>query len=107
MIPIFQQFRTMTANDTADMYTIVAYANMISNGILMPIMLLTIFMVSLLGMVFYGRPFHRALLFSSFICSILGILLVIMNMLNVNYVYLAFLMTGIGLVWSRLSEGQS
>ena len=100
-------FTPLTANDTSDWYNMFVYANNISDGIFMPIMLLTIFFIALIGSVFSGRPFHRALTFSSFICSILGILMAIMGMINVNWVYFLFFLTGIGLVWSKLAEGQS
>lgn len=96
-----------TIGSDTSMLGITQSANNIANGILMPLVLLTIGIISLIGMTFTGRSFPRSLLFSSFICSILAILLVLMNMLSVNYMYFAFFLTAVGLVWVRLTEAPS
>jgi hypothetical protein len=79
----------------------------VSNFILMPVMLLVIFFISAIGMVFSGRSISRAITFSGFICSILGIVLSILGMLSTQYMYFCFFITGVGLIWTRLSEAPS
>lgn len=100
-------FKTLTQNDSKDMYTLLSASNNISSGILFPIMLLVIFVISLLGSVVSGRPIHRSLVYSSFICSILAILMVIMNWLSPSYMYFLFLICSISLIWTKLSESYS
>lgn len=93
-------------NDTT-IYGLTESANNISGGILMPLMLLTIGVIALLGTVFSGKNFFRGVLFAGFICSILSIILVLMNMLNINYMYLCFFLTAVGLVGVRFTEAPS
>jgi hypothetical protein len=102
-----ETYRLMNDSDTQDMFTIFKYANDVSGEILMPIMLAVVFFIALLGSVFSGKPISRGLTFASFVCSILGMLLVIMHMLSVNWMYFAFFLTGIGVIWTWLSESLS
>lgn len=98
-----------TINDTigTDTYGIFANANSISNGILMPSILLTIGLISLIGFTFVSKSVARGLTYAGFLCSVLSIPLVLMSMLNTDYMYFAFFITGIGVVWIRLSEAPS
>jgi len=100
-------FKTLDANSTKDMYTILTFSNNASDGIFMPIMLLVIFSISLIGSVIQSKSFFRGLTISSFICSILSILMVIMNWLAPTYMYFAFFMTACGLIGTKLSESFS
>ena len=100
-------FKTLNNSDTTDMYTLMSAANSISDNIFMPIMLLVIFLVATIGSILTGKPIHRALVYSSFICSILSILMVIMSWLATTYMYFAFLMLAVSLIWTRLSEAYS
>jgi len=97
-------YPVMNDSDGTDFYTLSDYAQRVSSGILFPFLLLTIFIISMIGMVSTGKSFSRSLTFSGFICSIFSILLVVMNWLNVQYMYLAFFITGVGLIGVRLSE---
>ena len=100
-------FQTLSGNDTDNLYTLMNASNTISGNIFMPIMLLVIFMVWVLGSVASGRPIHRSVLYGSFFCSILSILMVIMNWLSVGFMYFAFFMTAVGIIWVWLSEAAS
>ena len=100
-------YPVMNGSDGTDFFTITSYANTVSKGILMPAILLIIFTVSLAGTTYTGRSFWRGLIFSGFLCSILSVMLVIMNLLNPNYMYLAFILTGFGVVGTLLSEAFS
>lgn len=100
-------FRVLNTSDTGDMYQLMSSVNSISDNIFFPIMLLVIFVISLLGSVVSGRPVHRSLVYSSFICSILSILMVIMNWLAPTYMYFLFFLTAVSLIWTKLAESFS
>jgi hypothetical protein len=100
-------FKTLTTNDTKDMYTLMNASNTMSDGLLMPVVLLSICMVWILGSVSSGKSIARSVLYSAFIGSILSILMVLMNWLSINYMYFAFFMTAAGLIWVWLSEAPS
>ena len=90
-----------------DMYGIANLAQTISGGILFPLILLTIFFITLIGMAFSGKSVFRGITYAGLICSVLSILLVLMNFLNRDYMYLCFLITGIGILGVRLTEAMS
>jgi hypothetical protein len=100
-------FKTLNVTDTADIQTLMGAANTISDNILMPLMLLTIYLVLFLGSIFSGKPIHRSLIFGSFVCSILAVLMVIMNWLAVNYMYFTFFMLAVGVIWTYMAEAYS
>jgi hypothetical protein len=102
-------FTTLNTNGTGsgDVYQLMTSANTISDGLYMPVMLLVIFLVWVLGSVSIGKPIARSILFASFMCSVLSILMVIMNWLSVNYMYFAFFMVAVGIIWTWLSEALS
>lgn len=94
-------------NQSLDIYGVSAYAHQISNNVLFPMILLGIFFIILLGTIFSGNTFFRGLTFAGFACSVLSIILVLMNFLNRDYMYLCFLITGVGLLGLKLSESYS
>lgn len=100
-------FETLNVNDTIDLYTVLNASNRISSNIFMPVVLLVIYFVLVLGFVFSGKPIHRSVLYGSFVYSILSILMVIMNWLSTSYMYFAFFMVAISVVWTWLSEAMS
>jgi hypothetical protein len=100
-------YDVLNASDGTDMQSIMSAANRLSGDIFMPVMLLVIFSVWVLGSVFMGKSIGRAVLFGSFICSILAVPMVLMNWLSVNYMYFCFLMVAIGAVWVKLDEAAS
>ena len=100
-------YQTLNISDTQNIQTLMNFANVVSGGILWPIMLLTVWAIWVLGSVFIGKPIYRAFLFASFFCSIISILFVIMNWLNTGFMYFLFLMTAVGLIWTKLAESYS
>ena len=97
----------MTSCDFSDFLTVSTCANTISSNILMPLILGTIWLIMLIGISYTGRSFFRGLTFSSLICSVLSIFLVFLNFLNKDYMYLLFILTGVGLIGVKLSEAPS
>jgi len=78
------------------------YINDISGGIFFPLLLLTLFLIIFVSTLRFGTA--RAWVFSSFICSVLSIFLVISKFLNPTYMYLLFISTAIGLLLLRISK---
>lgn len=70
----------------------------------MPVMLGVIWMIALIGAITEGRQASRAFIFASFICSILGLILALVALLNSQYMYFMFLLVGIGVIWYKLAE---
>lgn len=100
-------FKTLNSTDTEDIYTLMSASNSMSDNIFMPVMLLVIFLIATIGSIVSGKPIHRSLVYSSFICSILAILMTIMNWLAPTYMYFAFFMTAVSLIWTKLAESYS
>ena len=94
----------MNVTDTADMFTLFRYVNYVSGGLFFPIILLVIFSITLIGSVLAGKPAYRGFTYASFVCSILSIVLALMNFLSKQYMYFSFFLVGIGLIWVRLAE---
>lgn len=100
-------YPTLNLSDTTDIQTIMGFANTASGGLFWPVMLFVIWIVWVLGSTFIGKPISRAVLFGSFMCSVLASLMTIMNWLSPNYMYFLFFMTAVGLIWVKLSESYS
>jgi predicted MFS family arabinose efflux permease len=97
-----------TVNDTADFFSFFNYINnTASGGIFFPLILLAIGIITTIGSALTGKPVQRGFTFAAFICSILGMLLVLMGFMNKEYMYFCFFLTAVGVVWIRLSEGLS
>lgn len=100
-------FQIMNQTDTVDMQTIFTYINNVVGGLFWPVMLLVIWVIWVLGAVFTGKPIYRAFLFASFMCSIISILMVLMNWLSTNFMYFLFFLTTVGLIWTKMAEAYS
>lgn len=99
-------YQVLNTTDTQDLYTLFRYINnSATEGLFFPIMLLVIWSIGFLGVLADGKPLSRGFTFSSFICSIIAILLVIMNVLNPMYMYFLFVLTAIGIFWSYTTSG--
>lgn len=100
------RYQVLNATDTKDLFTLFRYINnTATEGLFFPVMLLVIWFVAMLGVIADGKPFSRGFSFASFISSIIAILLVILNVLNPMYMYLLFVLTGIGVFWMYLTSG--
>ena len=97
----------MSDCDFSDFFSLSSCAQTISSNLLFPIMLLTIFIITIIGTIFSGRSFPRALTYAGFICSIISLPLAIFGWINVDYTYLSFFLTGVGAIAVRLSEASS
>ena len=91
------------ATDSADLLNFMHYVNNVTGSIFMPIML------GILGIIIfavgsYQTSASRALAFSAFIISILGMFAAVMGFLAPSYMYLAFLALAGGVVWVILEN---
>ena len=97
-----------TANETADLFSIFQFVNNnATEGLFFPIMILTIWLIAFIGAIAEGRQASRAFIFSSFISTVLGVLLSIMGFLSVTYVYFLILLIAFGVFWIRLESAKN
>jgi hypothetical protein len=98
-----QYYATPTYNDTAGMYEFFGWVNRSpSEGLLFPILLLVIWIVSFLSLKEYSTA--RAWTFASFFCSIISILLAVIDYINPKFMYLCIFLTVVGFVWLKLED---
>lgn len=101
-------YATPTANETADLFVIFQFINnKATAGLFFPVMILTIWLIAFIGAIAEGRQASRAFIFSSFISTVLGVLLAIMGFLSVTYVYFLILLIAFGVFWIRLESAKN
>lgn len=94
----------LTINDTESVYTLLRYSNNSAEGILASTLLfLVIFPILFVGAIVVNKRVTSSWVFASFVCSILGILFVLMELMSKEFMFFLFLMTAGGLVWAKLS----
>jgi len=87
---------------TTGINEIASYVNDVTNGAFFPLILLAIFVITFVSTMHFGQG--RAFVYSSFFCSIIAIFMVIAGVLNTGYMYLLFIMLGIGLMSLRIAK---
>jgi hypothetical protein len=98
-------YQTLTTNSTESLYSIFSFANNnLSNGVMMPLVLLAIWIIALVGAISEGRQASRAFIFASFVSAILSIILSLVGLLNPQYMYFSFLLVGAGVIWYKLDN---
>lgn len=93
-------YQTATMNDTQDLTSFFDFVNRTADGAFFITILFVIWIVSFLAIKQYSTP--KAWTFASLFCSILAILLAILNMISPKFMYVFFIFTAIGLVWLKL-----
>lgn len=94
-----------TGNETSGLYELFKYVGVtVTEGLFWPIMLLVIWIVSFLAMKQYSTS--RAWTFASFFCSILGMIMAVMDYMAPKWMYLSIFFTLIGFVWLKLEANQ-
>jgi len=94
--PWIEENQTLGINELAE------YVSQVTNGMFFPLILLAMFVITFVSTMHYGNG--KAFVFSTFFCSILAIFLVIAGLLNSGWMYLLFVMLGIGLMLLRLDK---
>jgi len=92
----------ITENETMGLNEIAGYVNQVTAGMFFPLILLAMFVITFVSTMHYGNG--KAFVFSTFFCSILAIFLVIAGLLNFGWMYLLFVLLGIGLMLLRLDK---
>jgi len=94
------------ATDTEGLFQFFGYVNRTAEGLFFPAILIVVWMISFTGVFVSGgggKPAAaRAWTTSSLLCSILSILLVIMNFLAPLWMYITFVLVAIGVLWMKL-----
>jgi len=90
-----------TGNETKGFYELFGYlGGAPTGGLFWPIMLFVVWIVAFLSLKQYSTS--RAWTFASFFCSILGILLAVIDFISPKWMYLTIILTLIGFVWLKL-----
>lgn len=94
--------------NTRDIFEFFNFINSGVDGLFFPVILSAIWVISFITVFSsggYTRPSAaRAWVFSSFLLSVLSIPMTIMNFLATKYMYLTFIMLGLGLSWLKLEQ---
>lgn len=93
-----------TSNDTQDLFAIFNYSNNVSGGVLMPLVLASIWFIIFIGGKLSGARSNVVFTFASFVCAVISILFVIMGFLRIGYMYLLIVMVAAGLLWIKLQD---
>ena len=96
-------YNVPTNNETGGLYEFFRFVAVdATGGLFFPIMLLVIWIVSFLALKNYSTS--RAWTFASFFCSVLAIILSVMDYLAPVWMYLAVFLTLIGFIWLKLDR---
>ena len=97
-------YPTLGQNDSENIYTIFKFVNNGVSGTFMPLLLLAIWIIAFIGSLSEGRQSSRAWVFASFVSSIIAIFLATLGLLSTQFMYFAFILTGIGIIWNYLGN---
>lgn len=96
-----------TVNQTTDLLEIFKFtAISATDGLMFPILILTIFVVQFIGVISEGRQASRGFIFASFTAAILAIPLGILALLEQKWIYILILMLSYGLFWIKLQNAR-
>jgi hypothetical protein len=93
-------YQTPNIDDTKGFYEYFGFVNTAAGGLFFPAMIFVIWIVIFLAVKSYSTP--KAFTFASFMCSILSILLAVMDYISPKIMYVFFIFLVIGLVWLKL-----
>jgi len=97
-------YEELNTTNTQDFYFLFSYINDVTGGLFFPVILGSIWIIFFILSLSRGGDASRSWLFSSFICSILGILLGLMGLINVQYIYFLIFLTAFGILWVRYNN---
>ena len=96
-----------TVNETGGIFEIFQFVNNSTGGLFFPVILLVIWLIAFIGSIAEGRQVARAWIFSSFICTVLGSFLVLLDFLNKTYLFFLLLNLAFGIAWEYLSNSRN
>lgn len=96
-------FRPPTGNETAGFYEIFGYVGRTATeGLFWPVILFVVWIVSFMALKQYSTS--RAWTFASAFCSILSIIMAVLDYISPKWMYLVIFLTLIGFVWLKLED---
>lgn len=94
------------ATDSESLTSFLSYINTSAGGLFFPVLILVVWFISFITIFSnegQGRnAASKAWTFSSFLTSILSIMIVLSGNMAPKFMYLLFLLTGIGLIWMKM-----
>lgn len=95
-------------NESKSVLTVFEYVNSASGGLFFAMMLLVIWIVTFIATLFSGSPTRpgaaKGWIFASFFTSVLGMILVTLNLMNMRWMYVSMIFLGIGAAWLILEN---
>jgi hypothetical protein len=93
-------YATPTGNDSMDIYGIFKFVSgEPTGGLFWFVMLIVIWAIAFMGLKQYSSS--RAFTFASFFCSILAMMLAVLDFLAPKWMYLTIFLTLIGFIWLK------
>lgn len=93
-------YPTATGNDTIGIAEYFNYINVVADGLFFPVMMFVIWIIAFFALKQYSSS--RAWVFSSLFCSVLSIILAVLDYISPKFMYVFFIFLGVGLVWLKL-----
>jgi len=95
-----QIYTPPNGNETSGIFEFFKYTNDVSGGIMFPTILMVIWFILFISTKQFSSS--RAWTYSSFITSIMAIILSVLGLIAPRWMYLTIFMTAIGMVWLKL-----
>lgn len=96
------------ATDSENLNTFMGFINRSADGLFFPVMILVIWFIAFISIYSsegQGRAASaKAFTVSSLITSILSIMLVILGFMASKFMYLQFILVGIGIIWLKMES---
>ena len=93
------------STDSTGIFEFMRYVNVTADGLFFPVILLVIWFIAFIGVFSSGgqgrASASRGFAFASFLISVLSIMLSIMGFLAPKFMYLTFILTGVGALWLK------
>jgi hypothetical protein len=99
------RYQVLNVTDTKNLYSLFKFINTSANNLFFPVILGVIWIIACLGVLADGRPLSRGFTFASFICSIISVILVLLQVLTPAFMYMMFIFTALGVFWIYLTSG--
>lgn len=90
------------STDAGGIFEFFQYVNRTANGAFFLVIMFVIWIITFISTKQYSSD--RAFTYASFVCMVLSILLAVMNLINPQFMYLFIILTGVGVVWLKLSD---
>lgn len=101
-------YNLSNSSDSENLNTFLGYINRITENLFFPVMLLVVWFIAFISIYSnegQGRSASaKAFTVSSFFTSVLSIMLVLLGYMSSKFMYLQFILVGIGIVWLKMEQ---